>query len=112
MAEEEIRQIIEQELRKSSNWAAWNEPEILPRLVSPRKMPFLVDLDWNQSLDLWLVYEDADDGSGFKIVYDESTRKFGLAISLGGFSRELVLCFYGSFQDTLRGLHQLDLDDF
>ena len=110
MSEEEIRQIIEQELRESLNGALWEKPEVLSRLVSPRKMPFLVDLDWNKSLDLWLVYENTDDGFEFKIVYDETTGKFGLAISLGGGNRELVLCFYPSFQDTLKGLYPSDLN--
>ena len=110
MVEEEIRQIIEQELRGASNGWLGGKPKILSRLVPPRKIPFLVDLDWNESLDLWLVYEDTDDASGFKIAYDESTGKFGLAISLGGFERELVLCFYKSFQDTLEEMYPSDLD--
>ena len=66
MTEEDIHQLIEQELRESSNWAAPTKPEILSRLVRPRKMPFLVDMDWNHVLDLWLVYENTDDGFEFR----------------------------------------------
>ena len=110
MIEEDIHQLIEQELRESSNWAVPTKPEILSRLVPPRKMSFLVDLDWNQSLDLWLVYENTDDGFEFKVVYNETTGKFGLAISLVGFNRDLVLGFYTSFQDTLREFDLSDID--
>ena len=102
MSEKEIHQLIEQELRGAPNGGLWENPEFLSRLVRPRKMPFLVDMDWNHKLDLWLVYENTDDGFEFKIVYDETTGKFGLAISLGGFNRELVLGFYTSFLDTLK----------
>jgi hypothetical protein len=101
-SEEAIRQIIEQELRGASNEELWENAEILSGFVRPRKMSFLVDLDWNQSLDLWLVYEHVDDGFEFKIVYDEATGKFGLAIAPGGFNQDLVLCFYSSFHDTLK----------
>jgi len=110
MTEEDIHQLIEQELRESSNWAAPTKPEILSRLVRPRKMPFLVDMDWNHVLDLWLVYENTDDGFEFKVVYDETTGKFGLAISLGGGNRELVLGFYPSFQDTLKEFDLSEID--
>ena len=112
MSEEEIRQIIEQELREAPNGSLGENPDILSRLVSPRKMPFLVDLDWNQSLDLWLVYEDTDDGFEFKIAYNETTGKFGLAIALGGFNQDLVLCFYSSFEDTLKEFYPSEIDPF
>ena len=102
MSEKEIHQLIEQELRGAPNGGLWEKPEFLSRLVRPRKMPFLVDMDWNHALDLWLVYENTDDGFEFKVVYDETTSKFGLAVSLGGYNRDLVLCFYPSFLDTLK----------
>jgi hypothetical protein len=111
MTEENIHQLIEQELHCSSSWAVQTKSEILARLVRPRKMPFRVDLDWNRSLDLWLVYEQSDDSFEFKIVYDEATGKYGLAIALGGFSQDLVLCFYASFQDTLKEFYPAEVDN-
>src|SRR3990172_9166609 len=111
MSEEEIRRIIKQELCEQLLKRIPGKPSIQQRLVTPRKMPFLVDLDWNQSLDFWLVYEDLLDGTGFKIVFDDSTGKYGLVISLGVFNRELVLRFYESFQDALNELHQMDDED-
>jgi len=110
MTEESIHQLIERELGESSNWPVLTKQKIISRLVHPRKMPFLVDLDWNQSLDLWLIYEDTDDGFEFKIAYNETTGKFGLAIALGGMNQDLVLCFYASFQDTLKELYPSEVD--
>jgi len=111
MSEEEIAQIIEQKVWKSLDGTLWEKPENLTRLVFPQKKPFLVDLDWNQSLDFWLIYEEMMDGTGFKIVFDDSNGKYGLAISLGVLNRELVLRFYESFQDALNELPQKDSED-
>lgn len=110
MSEEKVCQIIEQELRESPNWLAPTKSEILSRLVRPRKKPFLVDMDWNQALDLWLVYENTDEGFEFKVVYDETTNKFGLAVSLGGCNLDFVLCFYPSFLDTLKEFSLSEMD--
>ena len=101
MSEEEIAQIIGQKVWKSLDGTLWEKPENLTRLVFPQKKPFLVDLDWNQSLDFWLIYEEMMDGTGFKIVFDDSTGKYGLAVSVPGCSHELVLRFYESFGEAL-----------
>ena len=110
MTSEEIHQIIDLEVRQSTQMDVHLKLKVLSRLVHPQKLPFLVDLDWNQSLDLWLVYEQSDDGSEFKIVYDEMTGKYGLAIGLGGVNQGLVLRFYSTFQDSLREFYPSEID--
>jgi hypothetical protein len=112
MTERNIHELIELELGESSNWPVRTKQKIISRLVHPRKMPFLVDLDWNQSLDLWLIYEDTDDGFEFKIAYNETTGKFGLAIAPGGMNQDLVLCFYSSIEDTLKEFYPAEIDPF
>ncbi|MFN8007596.1 MAG: hypothetical protein U0V70_11335 [Terriglobia bacterium] len=110
MIEAEITRIIEQELQSSVSRSVLRHPQIRSGLVSPQRTSYLVDLDWNRTLDFWLVYEDPDDPAGYTVAFDDSTQKFGLAITLGGFNRRLILGFYPSFQETLSEMYPHLLD--
>lgn len=104
MPEEEIGIVIGEKVRTSLGGTCWHRPEILSRLVSPRKKPFLVDLDWDQSVEFWLIYEESTDGIGYKIVFEDSTGRYGLAVSVPGSSHDLVLGFYESLREVLSSI--------
>jgi hypothetical protein len=52
---------------------------------------------------LWLVLEELpEDPTGYKIVYGEETKMFGLAVP--GTDRDVFIGYYGSFLDTYRSM--------
>jgi hypothetical protein len=72
-------------------------------LVRPEKRPFRGP-EPGEFRDLWLVLEeDPVTRRGYKIVFDEENRSFGLAYP----SRQgelMLLGFYGSFLDAYNGM--------
>jgi hypothetical protein len=103
MEAKEISQIIEAEL--NGDWSLSNAHGVdLKRcLVNPSLQTYD---NWNQSetLRLWLVLEEMpDDKSGYKIVFDEKSKMFGLATTGFG-QRDTFLGFYGTFLETLEGM--------
>ena len=99
----EVTEIIEREM--AGNWSLSNAHgvDLKKCLVPPAKRVYNDSFDEGKTLELWLVLEeDPVAGSGYKIVFDEETRKFGLAVS--AVDRDLFLGFYGSFLETLEGM--------
>lgn len=100
----EISEIIECEI--DGNWSLSNAHGIdLKRcLTIPTKRVYEDSFDQNESLELWLVLEETpEDQSGYKIVFDESSRMFGLAVK-GFKNKDVFLGYYGSFLETLEGM--------
>jgi hypothetical protein len=57
-----------------------------------------------ETLGLWLVLEEIpESNSGYKIVFDEASGTFGLAIS-GAQDNDVFIGFYGTFLETLEGM--------
>ncbi len=72
-------------------------------LVAPRKLT--VDLDGGGAEDVWLVLEEnPGTNDGYKIVYDEAARRFGLATP--GFEKDqpFLIGWYGDFPTALRSM--------
>jgi hypothetical protein len=62
--------------------------------------------NWNGigTIELWLVLEeDPKDRKGYKIVFDETKRQFGLAMTQRN-GPDFLLGFYGTFMDTLESM--------
>ena len=69
-------------------------------LVVPRRMTFAGHAE-GDTWDLWLVLEEQPETrSGYKIVFDEETKQFGLASG----TRSVFIGFYGTFIQTLEGM--------
>ena len=73
-------------------------------LVKPVRRVYEDSFKAGATVELWLVLEEIpEDGSGYKIVFDEITRQFGLATSSGA-GRDIFLGFYGNFIETLEAM--------
>jgi hypothetical protein len=69
-------------------------------LVAPRRVTFAGHGE-GDTWDLWLVLEEQPETkTGYKIVFDEETKQFGLATG----ARNVFIGFYGTFIQTLEGM--------
>lgn len=99
MTSEEVSRLVETQI--NGNWSRSNAHNVDLRkcLVTPRKMSF-DGSNPDDKFELWVVLEESpEDGSGYKIVFDEETAEFGLATP-GWRSNPCFLGFYGSFFDA------------
>lgn len=104
MKASEISEIIEREI--GGDWARSNSHGVDLRhcLVPPVKQSYQDSFREGETLELWLVLEEVpEDRSGYKIVFDEQARMFGLAHGEAGQS-DMFLGFYGTFLNTLEGM--------
>lgn len=73
-------------------------------MVTPERRLFADARDDNQPREMWLVLEEVPNThSGYKIVFDEHARKFGLAIE-GKDGQDVWIGNYGSFIETFDGM--------
>jgi hypothetical protein len=102
----EVRQQLDAEI--AGDWSRTNAHgvDLKKCLVEPRKVncrntfPLLRG---GQPLPLWIVLEEKpDEKEGYLIVFDEETRKFGLADWDG--DTPVFWGFHGSFLATLEGM--------
>jgi hypothetical protein len=56
-------------------------------------------------IELWIVLEEIpEQNTGYKIVFDENIRQFGLAYNDSQIMESDFLGIYGSFLDTLKAM--------
>ena len=99
----EIIGIIEREV--AGDWSRSNAHgvDLKKCLIPPVKRMYEDSFKTGEMIELWLVLEEIPaDRSGYKIVFDEQTRRFGLATA--GTERDVFLGYYGSFLNTLEGM--------
>jgi hypothetical protein len=104
MEASEVSEIIEREV--NGNWSLSNAHGVdLKRcLVPPVKKTYEDSFKEGVTIELWLVLEEIpEDKSGYKIVYDENSAMFGLAIN-GAHAHDVFIGFYGTFLETLEGM--------
>jgi hypothetical protein len=109
MTAEQVRELIELEV--AGDWSLTNAHgcDLRRCLVPPLEREY-DDRRAGQPLvepppviRLWLVLEELpEDRSGYKIVYGEEARMFGLAVP--GITRDVFIGYYGRFLDTYRGM--------
>jgi hypothetical protein len=101
----EVSEIIEREV--AGNWSLSNAHGVdLKRclIVPPVKRVYEDSFKEGETLELWLVLEEIpESNSGYKIVFDEASGMFGLAIS-GTHNNDVFIGFYGTFLETLEGM--------
>ena len=101
MSPNDVTRIIEGEI--GSDWSHTNAHGVDLRscLWPPERLSFSDPLDSNRCFDLWLVLEENPrTRGGYKIVFDEQRREFGLATREQS-GRDVLLGFYGTFMETL-----------
>jgi hypothetical protein len=104
MTPSEISELISAEVLDDWSLSNAHGIDLKKCLVTPTKRVYEDSFRAGQTIELWLVLEEKpEDGSGYKIVFDEETRSFGLATSsLKG--RDVFLGFYGNFVETLEAM--------
>ena len=91
------REISDIDLGTNSYGINWKEC-----LIKPIKQKYF-SFDKSEVYDLWTVFEELPDGSGFKIVYDEKEEKFGLGVLT--LKNELILLWLkGDFVATFNAI--------
>lgn len=100
----EISELIEREV--GGDWSLSNAHGVDLRrcLVAPTKRLYEDSFRRGEMIELWLVLEEVpEDRSGYKIVFDEGSRTFGLATgNVAG--PDVFLGYYGSFLKTLEAM--------
>jgi hypothetical protein len=101
----EVSRVVTDEI--SGNWSLSNTHGVdLKRcLVVPIKHDYRDSFNEGDVISLWLVLEEVpEDSSGYKIVFDETTRRFGLATGDAQRLEDVFLGFYGTFLETLEAM--------
>lgn len=103
MTQEELIQLIEGEI--SDEWSRSNlhGVDLKMCLVPPTKQIYEESFKKNGTIDLWLVLEEEPVAkSGYKIIFDEKIKQFGLAVC--GDDKDVLIGYYGMFLETPRGM--------
>ena len=100
MTAEEITKLIDTEIKAEPDITNVFGLDLTKCIVVPTRQKYLYGLDKTKSDELWTVFEDSEDKSGYKIFYDEEENMFGLGV----FSKDMDLInigYYGTFLETL-----------
>lgn len=100
----EISRLIQREIEDASFISNAHGVDLRRCLVTPTKGVY-EDCSGSGTIELWLVLEEVpEDQSGYKIVFDERTRSFGLATRNFPGRPDGLVGFYGSFLETLEAM--------
>jgi hypothetical protein len=97
MSPSEVSQAIAYEI--NGDWSRANPHGVDFRtcLVAPEFQQFVDATNKDQILNLWLILEERPQTrDGYKIVFDESRKKYGLASS-----GNIFIGYYGTFLETI-----------
>jgi hypothetical protein len=112
MTPEAVRELIEKEI--GGDWSLSNLHGCdLKRCLVPPELREYDDCGFGRpfadpppAIRLWLVLEEVpEERNGYKIVYDEESGMFGLAVPpVPGKCRDVFIGFYGDFLETYRNM--------
>ena len=97
----EVSAIIAHEI--GDDWSHTNAHgvDLLKCLVTPERKRYIGPIKDDETFDLWLVLEeDPETRNGYKIVFDETKKMFGLAL-VDDRDRHVFIGYYGTFMETL-----------
>ncbi len=102
MTSNQIKEIIHQEI--GDRWDISNAHGVVLKdcIIEPIKKRYF-SFDESESYELWTVLEELPDGTGYKIIYNESTQMFSLAM-LSNKNTHIDLGSYGDFMTTLEAM--------
>ena len=103
MTSEEVQQIIRKELESHSDQTNLHGVNLNDCLIKPIKETYISSVDESIKFDLWTVFEETKDRSGYKITFDETDGTFGLGIMMNNYQL-MDIGTYGTFLETLKGM--------
>jgi hypothetical protein len=98
-----VRKLIEDELTSVPDWTNVHGLDLTTCLIEPRLEDYVSALDKEISFKLWTVLEEAVDGNGYKITFDEDDKAFGLGIKSEN-DQLIDIGTYGTFMEALKGM--------
>ncbi len=103
MTSQEVKDIINKELEGQADLTNAYGVNLNECLIDPVKESYLSSVDESIKIELWTVFEESADRSGYKITFDETDSTFGLGIMTD--KDELMdIGTYGSLLETLKGM--------
>lgn len=109
MTADEVRALILEQI--GSDWAETNlhgigvGESLLPPTMVDMVYPYFSDGKRIEHLQpVWLVLEECEDGSGYKIIYDEEDSTFGLATPGKIGQPAVVVSNYSRFIDAFKAM--------
>jgi hypothetical protein len=97
----EVTALIVQEIGSDWSHTTAHGVDLRAYLVPPERRTYLDPMDDARTFDLWCVMEEhPTTHTGYKIVFDERDRTFGLAMTDQN-GRDVFLGSYGTFMETL-----------
>ena len=104
MSPSDISKIIADEIGDDWKHTNLHGCDLRACLVTPVRRLFSDFRDEARTCEMWLVLEECPQThSGYRIVFDEATRQFGLAIE-GKDERDVWIGHYGTFIQTFDGM--------
>jgi hypothetical protein len=101
MSPSEVSQMIAVEVDGDWNRANPHGVDLRTCLVTPERRRFVEASDESQTCELWLVLEERPQTrGGYKIVFDDLRRQYGLAVT-DQHGRDVFVGYYGTFLETL-----------
>lgn len=103
MTSNELSTLIAGDLAANRSELIWHGRAIDQCLLEPAKVTCLNSHADNQPEQYWLVFEEGPNaGAGYKVVYEEESGEFGLAVT--GETEPVVVGIYGGFVETLNSM--------
>jgi hypothetical protein len=103
MTPEEIKQIINDEIKTDQDWLNTHGIDLSKYLIEPIKQIYVDTMDQSKEEYLWTVLEEASDKKGYKIFFDEEIKMFGLGMNYKN-EKLINIGYYDSFLKALRGM--------
>jgi len=103
MTSEKVLNIVLDEINFKFDISNMHGVNLRKALITPVLQEYKSSMDRSKSFNLWTVLEANEDGSGYKIFYDEEENSFGLGTKS---EKEELLCLgnYGTFLETLESM--------
>jgi len=106
MTAQQVTELIEKEI--AGDWERMNPHGVRLKkclVVPPVQRPYDDSFHDGKVLNLWLVLEEHPERkSGYKMVFDEERREFGLATDDSRTGRDAFIGYYGGFLETLNAM--------
>jgi hypothetical protein len=103
MTSKEVQMLVEEQIAGTWNRSNAHGIDLKACLITPQKQIFYSSANIEDQFELWIVLEEKPDDTGYKIVFDEESKEFGLATP-GWNKKNCYLGSYGSFWEAFEAM--------
>lgn len=98
-----IKTQINQEIQQGGISSNWHVSDVYKHLIEPIQESYIDSFDQKKRIELWTVFEEIADRSGYKIVYNSENNSYGLGITAEN-DDLMFIGYYGSFIETFNAM--------